>query len=158
MGPVILFFLVLEAATPLLRMAQAAKYSSIAKPSTIWINSGVFFKGLDRSISTNVISDSDFELRIDAGFCCASSISTFACDKFLFALSIGSTDLITQQIVWSANRDRPVKENATLEFTTDGNLVLRDADGSHVWSSNSAGRSVAGMMITEMGNLAENQI
>ncbi|XP_047078563.1 G-type lectin S-receptor-like serine/threonine-protein kinase SD2-5 [Lolium rigidum] len=153
MGPVILFFLVLEAATPLLRMAQAAKYSSIAKPSTIWINSGVFFKGLDRSISTNVISDSDFELRIDAGFCCASSISTFACDKFLFALSIGSTDLITQQIVWSANRDRPVKENATLEFTTDGNLVLRDADGSHVWSSNSAGRSVAGMMITDIGNL-----
>jgi hypothetical protein len=56
-------------------------------------------------------------------------------------------------IVWCANRSRPVRENATLEFTSDGNLVLRDADSSHVWSSNSSGQSVSGMRITEMGNL-----
>ncbi|KAM0881570.1 hypothetical protein ACQ4PT_032874 [Festuca glaucescens] len=58
-----------------------------------------------------------------------------------------------RQVVWSANRDRFVRENATLELTSHGNLVLRDADGSHVWSSNSLGRSVAAMRITEMGNL-----
>ncbi|XP_047078342.1 G-type lectin S-receptor-like serine/threonine-protein kinase SD2-5 [Lolium rigidum] len=147
MGHAILFFLVLEAT---ICLAQAS--NSIAKPSTIWINSLVFFEDVDsRSIGTTVIPDFDFELEIDAGFYCTSSISTSYCDEFIFALSMG--DMFTQQIVWSANRDHPVKENSTLEFTTDGNLVLRDADGTHVWSSNSAGRSVTGMMITEIGNL-----
>lgn len=58
------------------------------------------------------------------------------------------------QVVWSANRARPVKENATLELSSDGNLLLRDADGALVWSSSSSGRSVAGMVITDFGNLA----
>lgn len=46
-----------------------------------------------------------------------------------------------------------MKENATLELTRDGNLILRDADVALVWSSSTAGRSVAGMAITELGNL-----
>lgn len=46
-----------------------------------------------------------------------------------------------------------VKENATLQFSDDGNLILRDDDGTHVWSTNTAGRSVAGMNLTEKGNL-----
>ncbi|XBH65895.1 hypothetical protein VPH35_119389 [Triticum aestivum] len=53
-----------------------------------------------------------------------------------------------------ANRARPVRMNATLELTSNGNLVLMDADGSHIWSSNSSGRSVTGMVINEFGNLA----
>jgi len=56
-------------------------------------------------------------------------------------------------IVWSANYDRQVRQNATLNFTGDGDLVLRDADGSLVWSSNTSGRSVVGMNMTEAGNL-----
>ena len=55
-------------------------------------------------------------------------------------------------MVWSANRDRPVNENATLQFE-DGNLVLRDVDGSTVWSTKTSGRSVVGMNITEIGTL-----
>ena len=31
--------------------------------------------------------------------------------------------------VWEANRSRPVRENATLTFGADGNLILADADG-----------------------------
>ncbi|KAI3769342.1 hypothetical protein L6452_00443 [Arctium lappa] len=31
--------------------------------------------------------------------------------------------------VWEANRNNPVRENATLTFSTDRNLVLADADG-----------------------------
>lgn len=57
------------------------------------------------------------------------------------------------QVVWSANQLRPVKQNATLELTGDGNLILSDADGSLVWSSSTAGRSIAAMAITELGNL-----
>ncbi|CAM0943224.1 unnamed protein product [Alopecurus aequalis] len=56
-----------------------------------------------------------------------------------------------REVVWSANRDRPVRENATLEFTLGGNLVLRDADDSHVWSSSNSGGRV--MMVTKAGNL-----
>ncbi|CAL5033114.1 unnamed protein product [Urochloa decumbens] len=57
------------------------------------------------------------------------------------------------QVVWSANPDRSIQENATLEFTSDGNLILHDADGSLVWSSGTRNRSVAGMELTELGNL-----
>lgn len=57
------------------------------------------------------------------------------------------------QVVWSANRNRPVKLNATLSLTNSGDLVLRDADGSQVWSTNTAGKSVSGMNITDSGNL-----
>ncbi|KAK4355330.1 hypothetical protein RND71_024301 [Anisodus tanguticus] len=55
--------------------------------------------------------------------------------------------------VWSANRNNPVKTNATLQLGRDGNLVLADSDGTLVWSTNTAGRSVSGLNLTEMGNL-----
>lgn len=35
--------------------------------------------------------------------------------------------------VWEANTGKPVGENATLTFGTDGNLVLADADGTIAW-------------------------
>ncbi|XP_049385993.1 G-type lectin S-receptor-like serine/threonine-protein kinase SD2-5, partial [Solanum stenotomum] len=57
------------------------------------------------------------------------------------------------QLVWSANRDRPVKVNATLQLGLDGNLVLADSDGTFVWSTNTTGKSVSGLSMTEMGNL-----
>ncbi|KAL0320414.1 UNVERIFIED_CONTAM: G-type lectin S-receptor-like serine/threonine-protein kinase [Sesamum radiatum] len=57
------------------------------------------------------------------------------------------------QVVWSANRNSPVRVNATLQLTPDGDLVLRDADGTLAWSTNTAGKSVAGLNLTEMGNL-----
>jgi hypothetical protein len=59
-------------------------------------------------------------------------------------------------VVWSANHDRapgPEECDPELSFTGDGDLVLRDADGSFVWSSNTSGRSVVGMNMTESGNL-----
>jgi hypothetical protein len=57
------------------------------------------------------------------------------------------------RVIWSANRASPLGENATLELTGDGDLVLREIDGRLVWSSNTSGQSVAGMQITEHGNL-----
>ncbi|XP_057461878.1 EP1-like glycoprotein 4 [Actinidia eriantha] len=57
-------------------------------------------------------------------------------------------------VLWSANRDKPVRENATLDFTVEGELVLKDADGSPVWSTDNAyGHSVAGLEISVGGNL-----
>ncbi|XP_015881311.3 G-type lectin S-receptor-like serine/threonine-protein kinase SD2-5 [Ziziphus jujuba] len=56
------------------------------------------------------------------------------------------------QVVWSANRNSPVKMNATLELTTSG-LVLKDSGGTATWSTDIGGKSVAGLNLTDMGNL-----
>ncbi|KAL7185336.1 hypothetical protein ACSBR2_027302 [Camellia fascicularis] len=56
-------------------------------------------------------------------------------------------------VVWSTNVGHPVKEGATLQLTVDGGLVLRNSDGDHVWSTNTLGKSVVGMNMTEWGNL-----
>ncbi|KAK2965648.1 hypothetical protein RJ640_000417 [Escallonia rubra] len=53
-------------------------------------------------------------------------------------------------VVWSANRDRPVMENATLDFTDGGDLILKDADGILVWHTNTSGSR---LMLTTAGNL-----
>ncbi|KAI8551244.1 hypothetical protein RHMOL_Rhmol06G0169900 [Rhododendron molle] len=57
------------------------------------------------------------------------------------------------QPVWSANQDRPVEVNATLKLTGYGDLILEDADGDMVWSTNTGGKSVMGLRFTEFGNL-----
>lgn len=56
-------------------------------------------------------------------------------------------------VVWSANRDQLIRQNSTLSFTAEGDLVLQHPDGSLVWSTNTSGQSVAGMTLTESGNL-----
>lgn len=92
------------------------------------------------------------------GFFCAGLAAT--CDAYIFsifivnAFSIGDVlYLESPQVVWSANHDRPVKENATVQLTELGDLVLYDADGTLVWSTNTTGKSVVGMNLTGSGNL-----
>ncbi|KAK3027829.1 hypothetical protein RJ639_040579 [Escallonia herrerae] len=89
------------------------------------------------------------------------------CDSYLFAIFIvftGSSGAITfttvsfPQVVWVANRNNPVRTNATLKLTSDGNLVLRDVDGSLAWSTGTAGRSVAGVHLTDTGNLVLSDV
>ncbi|OMO76205.1 S-locus glycoprotein [Corchorus capsularis] len=55
--------------------------------------------------------------------------------------------------VWEANRGRPVRENATLTFGKDGNLVLADADGTVAWQTGTANKGVVGLDLLENGNL-----
>ncbi|CAL5067683.1 unnamed protein product [Urochloa decumbens] len=54
--------------------------------------------------------------------------------------------------VWSANRDSLV-QNATLNFTASGDFLIQDVDGNIVWSTNTSGQSVAGIRLTDSGNL-----
>ncbi|KAI8552423.1 hypothetical protein RHMOL_Rhmol06G0265900 [Rhododendron molle] len=56
------------------------------------------------------------------------------------------------QVLWSANRDSPVGENATLDFTAEGDLVLRDDFGNLVWSTNTSTSYVVRMEIDGNGN------
>lgn len=56
-------------------------------------------------------------------------------------------------ILWFANGQSPVKENATLEFTADGDLILKDADGTRVWSTETSGSNVTRITLDGNGNL-----
>ncbi|KAK3404880.1 hypothetical protein EUGRSUZ_K01186 [Eucalyptus grandis] len=63
------------------------------------------------------------------------------------------TDDASIEVVWSTNRNNPVKINATLELTSKGDLVLKDADGTIAWSTNTSSKSVVGLNLTDLGNL-----
>ncbi|KAF8006165.1 hypothetical protein BT93_K0470 [Corymbia citriodora subsp. variegata] len=82
------------------------------------------------------------------------------CNSYLFAVfivRINSSGLIddylTPQVVWSANRNNPVKIGATLELTSKGDLVLKDVGGMVAWSTNTSAKSVVGLNLTDLGNL-----
>ncbi|GAB2284392.1 hypothetical protein Dimus_018846 [Dionaea muscipula] len=55
--------------------------------------------------------------------------------------------------VWEANRGNPVRENATLTFGQDGNLVLADVDGRIAWQTNTANKGVVGFKLLPNGNM-----
>uniref|UniRef100_A0A0E0NC64 non-specific serine/threonine protein kinase n=2 Tax=Oryza TaxID=4527 RepID=A0A0E0NC64_ORYRU len=88
-------------------------------------------------------------------------ICTAPCNDFLFAIfsvSVGDPSnpafntSSMPRIMWTANRSRPVKDNASLQFK-DGNLILRDFDGSLVWSTNTSDSRVVGLNLAETGNM-----
>ncbi|KAM3336054.1 hypothetical protein ACQJBY_030185 [Aegilops geniculata] len=95
------------------------------------------------------------------GFFCTNRVAA-PCADFLLGVAVvycNSGALITStttgvpQVVWSANRGSPVGEGAAAELTPEGDLVLRSANGSAVWSAGTTGRSVAGVTIGSDGNL-----
>uniref|UniRef100_A0A453GQQ8 non-specific serine/threonine protein kinase n=1 Tax=Aegilops tauschii subsp. strangulata TaxID=200361 RepID=A0A453GQQ8_AEGTS len=95
------------------------------------------------------------------GFFCTSP-GAAPCADFLLGVAVvycNSGALITStttgvpQVVWSANRGSPVGDGAAAELTAEGDLVLRSANGSVVWSAGTKGRSVAGVTIGSDGNL-----
>nr|BAV60249.1 D-mannose binding lectin [Euphorbia tirucalli] len=55
--------------------------------------------------------------------------------------------------VWEANRAKPVRENATVTFSEDGNLVLADADGTIAWQTNTSNKGVVGFKLLPNGNM-----
>ncbi|KAL0328294.1 UNVERIFIED_CONTAM: G-type lectin S-receptor-like serine/threonine-protein kinase LECRK2 [Sesamum calycinum] len=131
-----------------------------ANLSSTWINSvsadhSVTFT--DNSTVRAILLRGTFGPKYACGFYCNGT-----CERYLFSVFIVQTNSgggITSpavgfpQVVWSANRNSPVRINATLQLTPDGDLVLRDADGTLTWSTNTTGKSVAGLNLTEMGNL-----
>ncbi|XP_044492715.1 epidermis-specific secreted glycoprotein EP1-like [Mangifera indica] len=56
-------------------------------------------------------------------------------------------------LVWSFNRNKPVRSNATMLLTRDGDMMLQDFDGTLVWSTNTKGKSVAGFKADSQGIL-----
>ncbi|CAK9175589.1 unnamed protein product [Ilex paraguariensis] len=141
----------------------------MANLSTSWINSLAYANGsiaqfqlfMNNSLPfsdtfTAILHRGNSRPEFVSGFYCQANSST----ECIFAILISpekidvSNQIIDHpQIIWSANRDNPVKINATLELTQDGDLVLADVDGTLVWSTNTSGKHVSGLNLTEMGNL-----
>ncbi|KAG5597369.1 hypothetical protein H5410_038601 [Solanum commersonii] len=93
--------------------------------------------------------------RFLCGFYCNYNVTECLLGILLYHINYNKeNDVINKpQLVWSANRNHPVKFNATLQLGHDGNLVLTDSDGTLVWSTDTIGKSVSGLNLTEMGNL-----
>lgn len=73
---------------------------------------------------------------------------------FYLALRMGTTRAESLfRWVWEANRGFPVAENATFSLLRNGNLVLAEADGKLVWSSQTANKGVVGFKILPNGTL-----
>ncbi|ESR61276.1 hypothetical protein CICLE_v10014371mg [Citrus x clementina] len=137
----VLFFLIFSTPFSCLVDAQSFDYPT-ANLSTSWTNGPSASDSVgftDGSAVRAILLRGTFGPAYACGFFCNGT-----CDSYLFAVFI---------VVWSANRNNPVRINATLELTSDGNLVLQDADGAIAWSTNTSGKSVVGLNLTDMGNL-----
>ncbi|KAF7142135.1 hypothetical protein RHSIM_Rhsim06G0123600 [Rhododendron simsii] len=141
--------------------AHLCNSQSVANLSTTWIhnNPTIFIIGGDLSVGyqiTVVLSPSPASQFVSGFYC--FSVETTSCffGIFIFGSRHNSQSysiINNPQLVWSANRDRPVDANATLKLTGNGDLILEDADGDMVWSTNTRGKSVTGLRFTEFGNL-----
>ena len=75
-------------------------------------------------------------------------------NAFTLALRMATTQSESLFLwVWEANRGNPVRENATLTFGTDGNLVLSEAEGRVAWQTNTANKGVVGFKLLPNGNM-----
>ncbi|XP_022769646.1 G-type lectin S-receptor-like serine/threonine-protein kinase SD2-5 [Durio zibethinus] len=80
-------------------------------------------------------------------------------ESCLFAVSIFNNSFgdnnssFSPKVVWSANRNNPVKYQALLQLTPEGGLILKDGDGDVVWSPNTLGNSVSRLKLSADGNL-----
>ncbi|KAG5544903.1 hypothetical protein RHGRI_017381 [Rhododendron griersonianum] len=140
--------------------AHLTNSQSVANLSTTWINNNptIYINGSVLYQMTPVLSPSSASQFV-SGFSCSFQ-DTNSCFFGIFIFgerkyfdTQNSSILQGPQPVWFANRDRPVEVNATLKLTGDGDLILEDADGDMVWSTNTRGKSVTGLRFTEFGNL-----
>ncbi|XP_019264456.1 PREDICTED: G-type lectin S-receptor-like serine/threonine-protein kinase SD2-5 [Nicotiana attenuata] len=137
---------------------NASLLNSTAGLSTFWTNRPTLLVNstTDFSRLAPILLRRNASSRFLCGFYCNYNATECFFGVLLFQKrSYGQNDVINfPQLVWSANRNHPVKTNATLQLRQDGNLVLADFDGTLVWSTNTTGKSVSGLNLTERGNLA----
>ncbi|KAL5731151.1 hypothetical protein ACHQM5_003908 [Ranunculus cassubicifolius] len=75
-------------------------------------------------------------------------------DAYTLGLRLGRPRYESQlRWVWDANRGNPVRENSTLTFGADGNLVLRNVDGKIAWQTDTKNKGVVDIELLPTGNL-----
>jgi hypothetical protein len=113
-----------------LQRVVAYPYPSTATPSNVWNPSNGAILGSGTALYS-----------IYFGF--------NSMDGHVFTLSVF---LWASDPIWSANPDNPVSRDATLTFTKEGNLLLKEGDGTLIWSTDTKSNS-AGMHLDFSGNL-----
>ena len=142
-------FLVISSFSSICAKAQLSEqYPSSANLSSSWVNSvGQRMKSPEWVTVNPILVRQNSGQGFICGFYCL-----YDSNSCLFAILIFQ-DENYPQLVWSANRNNPVGLNATLEFTEQGDLILWDADGTLVWSTNTSGMNVLGLNLTDYGDI-----
>ncbi|XP_070037522.1 G-type lectin S-receptor-like serine/threonine-protein kinase SD2-5 [Nicotiana tomentosiformis] len=136
-------------------------WNSTARVPTFWINNPYVNRNYSTTdfsaITPILLSGKDSGSQFLCGFVCNYEVTGCLLGTLLVLYNSTAIEkkytILYPQLVWSANRNHPVKANATLQLGRDGNLVLADSDGTLVWSTNTTGKPVSGLNLTEMGNL-----
>ncbi|WMV39404.1 hypothetical protein MTR67_032789 [Solanum verrucosum] len=121
----------------------------ITNSSISWINSLARFT--DGVTLTPILSREGNETVFACGFLCDNNGTACVFGVLISPQIIGSY-ISYPRLVWSANRNNPVRANATLQLRQDGGLFLIDSDGTMIWSTRTGG-IVAGFNLTVLGNL-----
>ncbi|CAI9280756.1 unnamed protein product [Lactuca saligna] len=131
-------------------ISAESNYFSPAKVSSTWTNNESFISSINFRDGSRIRVILNKEKKFRCGFFCNGT-----CTSYLFAIVVINitTTRDSLGVIWSANRDILVREGAILNFTATGELMLQDVDGSIVWTTNTTGKSVASMNLTEDGNL-----
>ncbi|KAF8006268.1 hypothetical protein BT93_K0532 [Corymbia citriodora subsp. variegata] len=131
------------------RWTNNATTSQFAQQRDGSIVQAILLRGKEASASAFSV------LAFACGFYCNGT-----CNSYLFAVFIVKryisdlrSEFTSPQVVWSANRANPVKIGAMLELMSEGDLMLKDVDGTVAWSTNTAAKSVVGLNLTDLGNL-----
>ncbi|WMV39435.1 hypothetical protein MTR67_032820 [Solanum verrucosum] len=131
----------------------------ITNSSISWINSrarSYVVNSTDGATLTPILSREGNETLFVCGFLCDYNGTACVFGVLLFPkISNNNSYLYYARLVWSANRNNPVRANATLQLRQDGGLFLMDSDGTLIWSTSTStrGKVVAGFKLTVLGNI-----
>ncbi|XP_010920772.1 putative receptor protein kinase ZmPK1 [Elaeis guineensis] len=95
----------------------------------------------------------------DASDILTSPSRSFACGFYnvgtnAYAFSIWFSDSANKTVAWTANRDYPVNGHGSkLSFRKDGGMILEDANGTVVWSTNIGWAQADRVQLLDIGNL-----
>ncbi|GKV31085.1 hypothetical protein SLEP1_g39824 [Rubroshorea leprosula] len=142
-------FLALLKTSLLLANGEPFDHQSMTRPPVSWTNNGS-----DSSWDSNGLTLKP--LLVNGDFVCGFHCIVEENNTCLFAISIfnfTSIPHIDSQIVWAANRNNPVGHGAQLQLSQQGDLTLQNVDSTLIWSTNTTGKSVSGLKLTDQGNL-----
>ncbi|KAK7861399.1 g-type lectin s-receptor-like serine/threonine-protein kinase [Quercus suber] len=132
--------------------ASTSWTNSLSAPDSVKFDDGSFARII---LLSNFSNGFAYGAACGCGFICNQT-----CNSHLFAIFSLSYDNDVNisksdgpKVVWSANPENPVSINATLRLTSEKGLVLKDANGTTVWSTNIFSKSVAGLNLTDTCNL-----
>ncbi|KAJ9554147.1 hypothetical protein OSB04_018192 [Centaurea solstitialis] len=128
--------------------------------STTWINhqnaSNSIFSSIDDSrIVPVLIKETNLTNQyFVCGFFCNGTCTSYIFSIFIIYYDMEFNEVQPSHVIWFANEYHPIRQGAILNLTAAGESVLQDCvDGTKVWTTNTTGKSVAGMNLTGTGNL-----